>query len=159
MKRQSKTTELKRDIASQWQETEIREVRVNYKHTTYRTISQPEEIADFVREHLSDNSREHLFALFLDVRTQVIGFSLISIGSSTASLCSVKDIYQRAILMGAHALIMAHNHPSQNLSPSPADLEATRSLKQAGQILGVQLLDHVIVGDTDFYSLGQHGHC
>lgn len=100
-----------------------------------------------------DNSREQLFALYLDATHAVAAYSLISIGVANAALMHPREIFQRAVLAGAVSFAIAHNHPSGECKPSEADHSVTKQLKQVGELLGIPLLDHVIVGDRCRYSL------
>ena len=132
----------------------LREVTVNYQPRLERafTIREPGQVAVFVRRVLADNSREHLIALYLDSAHQVASFSVVSIGTVNHTLVHPREIFQRALGAGAVALVLAHNHPSGKTQPSPEDIAVTRQIKEAGQILGIKLLDHVIVAEDEHYS-------
>ncbi|HQX49130.1 MAG TPA: JAB domain-containing protein [Planctomycetaceae bacterium] len=131
-------------------DTFIREVRANYQQTAsmFFTIKGPNDVADFVRSVLTDNSREHCVALYLDGAHQVVSYSIISIGTANMSVVHPREVFQRAILAGAVSIIIAHNHPSGVLTPSDEDHKVTKRLKDAGEILGIKLLDHLIVTDA-----------
>ncbi|MDZ4851105.1 MAG: JAB domain-containing protein [Pirellulaceae bacterium] len=133
----------------------IREVRVNYLTTTSRKfkISEPEDVAEFVRSILVDNSREQFVALYLDASHSVASYSIISIGSANQATVHPREIFQRAVLIGAIAITIAHNHPSDSLTPSNQDIALTKSVKECGNILGIAILDHVIVSSTSHVSL------
>jgi hypothetical protein len=109
------------------------------------TIKGPNDVADFVRSVLTDNSREHCVALYLDGAHQVVSYSIISIGTANMSVVHPREVFQRAILAGAISIIIAHNHPSGVLTPSDEDHKVTQRLKDAGEILGIKLLDHLIL--------------
>ncbi|MFO0941566.1 MAG: JAB domain-containing protein [Pirellulales bacterium] len=138
-----------------WNDNCIREVRVNYLTTEKPKvqISGPSDIAEFVRSVLVDNSREQFFALYLEAKHNIAAFAIITIGTANQSLIHPREVFQRAILVGATSLAVAHNHPSGNTEPSKEDLSVTLRLKKAGVILGIELLDHVIVTDTGYTSL------
>jgi len=140
---------------STFTDTFVREVRATYLTTSSPqfVIQGPEEAAEFVRSVLTDNSREHFVALYLDGASQVACYSIVSIGTANASMVHPREVFQRAVLAGAISIIVAHNHPSGNLTPSSADEEITKRLKSAGDILGIKLLDHLIVSDQSFFSL------
>ena len=131
-------------------DTFIREVRANYQQTAsmFFTIKGPNDVADFVRSVLTDNSREHCVALYLDGAHQVVSYSIISIGTANMAVVHPREVFQRAILAGAISIIIAHNHPSGVLTPSDEDHKVTKRLKDAGEILGIKLLDHLIVTDA-----------
>ena len=137
------------------QDTFIREVRANYHMTGTQpfAISGPDDVATFVRSLLTDNSREHFFALYLDGSHQVVSYSTISIGTANATTVHPREVFQRAILAGAVAIVVAHNHPSGNLAPSEADQVVTRRLRDAGEIVGIRLLDHLIINELAYRSI------
>jgi len=140
---------------ARYTDTFIREVRVTYQPTTSKlfAIKGPDDVADFVRSILTDNSREHFIALYLDGAHQVASYSIVSIGTANSAVVHPREVFQRAILAGAVSIIIAHNHPSGVLTPSPEDHKVTRRLKEAGEILGIKLLDHLIVTDLACLSL------
>jgi DNA repair protein RadC len=96
--------------------------------------------------------REHFWRLDLDSRRRLLGCELISIGSLTASIAHPREVFKGAILSNAHSIMIAHNHPSQETSPSSADQWTTRRLRRAGHLLRIELLDHVILTDRDYFS-------
>ena len=132
----------------------IREVRVNYLPTTKEPfkILGPSDVATFVRSILTDNSREHFVSLYLDGAHRVVSYSIISIGTANTSLVHPREVFQRAISTGAVAIIISHNHPSGSLQPSKEDDRVTATIKEAGVLLGITLLDHVIVTEESSFS-------
>ena len=116
-------------------------------------IKGPDDVATFVRSVLTDNSREHFIALYLDGSHQVVSYSTISIGIANRTVVHPREIFQRAILAGAIAIVVAHNHPSGNLTPSEEDHTVTRTIRDAGEIIGIRLLDHMIIGDRGYRSI------
>jgi DNA repair protein RadC len=99
--------------------------------------------------------QERFAVLLLDVKHRILGQQIISIGTATETLAHPREIFREVIKQGATRVIVAHNHPSGNLDPSPEDLTLTRQLLQAAQILDIPLLDHLILGNGDFTSLRQ----
>lgn len=143
-----------------YQDTFIREVRVNYLPTEDKSfpIREPADIARFVRSVLADNSREHFVAIYLDGSHRVSCYSIISIGTANITLVHPREVFQRAVLIGAVSLVISHNHPSGNPVPSVEDRSVTTKLKAAGEILGITVLDHVIVTDAGHHSIREdHG--
>ena len=132
----------------------IREVRIQYQPTTEPAfkIRDPAEVANFVRKVLYDNSREHLVALFLDGAHQIASFSVVSVGMANSTCAHPREVFQRAVSVGAVALILAHNHPSGNVQPSEEDQRTTKRMREAGELLDIGLLDHVIVSYSAHYS-------
>lgn len=141
------------------QDVFIREVRVNYYPTEEKLfdIRSPDDAARFVRRILTDNSREHFVALYLNGSHSVASYSIISIGTANQSLVSPVEVFQRAVLCGATAMVIAHNHPSGSLLPSEEDKHVTAKIKDAGQLLGIKILDHIIVTDTGMHSMKESG--
>lgn len=137
----------------------IREVRINYQASAEVPfkIRQPEEVAGFVRRILCDNSREHLIALFLDGAHRIASYSLVSIGTATSTIVHPREVFQRAVSAGAVALVLAHNHPSGQVEASAEDRQVTGRMRDAGVLLGIPLLDHVIVGSSGYYSFQESG--
>lgn len=133
----------------------IREVTVNYsteRKVRVDTFKDPYEITSFLRTIVPDNSREHLVALYLDGAHRPIGYSIVSSGIANASYAHPREIYQRAVLLGAIAVVIAHNHPSDDITPSGEDRDATSKVSEAGKILGIKLLDSIIFTSNDYYS-------
>ena len=125
----------------------IREVAIRYIGARRRApakITCPDEVARYLRRRVQDDAREHFVAIYLDGRHRPIADSIISVGTATASLVHPREVFQPAIGIGACALLIAHNHPSGDVTPSAEDLEVTRRLAEAGRVLGVTLLDHIV---------------
>ncbi len=133
----------------------IREVNVNYRTTTDHRIkiSNASDIAEFIRSVMTDNSREHCIALYLDASHQIASYSIISIGGANSAFIAPREVFQRAVLIGAISVVLAHNHPSGCLDPSYQDREITRRMRDAGEIMATPILDHVIVTDLSFLSI------
>jgi DNA repair protein RadC len=131
----------------------VREVSVHY-HGPRRTkikIDGPQAAAKFIRQILPDNSREHFITLYLDGAHQVAAFSRTATGTANSCPVHPREIFQPAILVGALAIVIGHNHPSGDSAPSAEDREITRRLKESASLLGIKLLDHVIVADDSAY--------
>lgn len=107
-------------------------------------ISSPDDIHHYA-EPLKHMSEEHFVAFHLDARNHVIGYHVVSHGTLTASLVHPREVFKAALLSNSHAIIAAHNHPGGSLSPSDEDVKTTKQLIQAGRLLGVELLDHIVV--------------
>ena len=122
-------------------------------------LSQPAIVAD-IMHRLYDDAPSEVFVVFhLNIKNAVVGFEEIHRGTLDASLVHARDILRSAILSNAGAIILAHNHPSGSLSPSPEDRAVTRQVAAAAKLVGVPLLDHVIIGamSEGFVSLGPDG--
>jgi DNA repair protein RadC len=115
--------------------------------------------ADLVNRYLEGVDREHFVVLLLDRKNQLIGINTVSIGSLTASVVHPREVYKVAILSNAAAIICAHNHPSGDPQPSQEDRALTARLVVAGKLLGIDVLDHIIVGDESkrYFSFADEG--
>lgn len=125
-----------------------------------RQIKCPEDAYHMIEEifHLSAKTKEHFGMLSLNVKNQVIGAHLLHVGTLNASIVHPRDVFQQALLNNAASLMIFHNHPSNNTTPSPEDIEVTKRLQEAGVIMGIELLDHLIVGEHTFTSLKERGY-
>lgn len=109
-------------------------------------------------DYLSQEKREHFVAVLLDSKNQVLKTSTIHIGTVNASLVGPREVFREAIREGAAALIVAHNHPSGDPTPSPEDINVTERLKAVGEMMDIPLHDHVIIGERNFTSLASQGY-
>ena len=100
---------------------------------------------------------EHFVMLALDTKLKVVGAFDIHAGTSKSSLVSAKSVFTRAMLCNANSIIVAHNHPSGDAHPSRDDVNITRTLEKAGEILDIKLQDHIIIGDDSYYSFKREG--
>ena len=136
-------------------DTFIREVRATY-HTTgidRFEIRGPGDVAAFVRSVMPDNSREHLVALYLDGSHHVASYSIVATGTADRCIIHPRELLQRAILCGAVSMVVAHNHPSGDPTSSEDDIRVTRRLRDAAELIGIPLLDHVILTDLAHESI------
>jgi DNA repair protein RadC len=122
-----------------------------------KSVNDSSAAADFIRKHIEDFSKEHFFVLNLDVRNRIIDVELISKGTLTASLVHPRETFESAIRKHSACIIVAHNHPSGDITPSEEDIRITRRLKDAGKILGIELLDHLILTKDKICSLKEKG--
>jgi DNA repair protein RadC len=104
-----------------------------------------------LQEFLADTDREHFVILMLDQKNQVIGINTVSVGSLTASIVHPREVYKPLILSNAAAVILGHNHPSTDCQPSKEDRAITTRLVEAGRLLGISVLDHIIIGGEGKY--------
>jgi len=118
--------------------------------------NSPEAIYGLIRD-MSRLDREHFIALHLNGKNNVIAKETISIGTLQQSLVHPREVFKGAILNGSASIIVAHNHPSGDPSPSNEDIGMTARLKSAGELLGVKVLDHIIVGDGQYYTFTGEG--
>lgn len=122
------------------------------------TIRSPEDAASFLMQDMTSLQQEHFVCLFLNVKNQVLHKQTIFVGSLNASIVHPREIFREAVKRSAASIICSHNHPSGVPTPSPEDIEVTNRLYEAGKIVGVDLLDHVIIGDHQFISMKEKGY-
>ena len=120
-------------------------------------LNSPQKVVDFLRNKIGKEKKEHFLALFLNARGRLIKSGIISIGSLDSSIAHPRDIFEMAIQNHAAQVIITHNHPSGDPEPSENDLVITERLVEAGRILGIEVVDHIIVSDNGFVSLKQKG--
>ncbi|MFX3615933.1 MAG: DNA repair protein RadC [Sporolactobacillus sp.] len=121
------------------------------------TIRSPEDGANYVMEEMRLLKQEHFVALFLNTKNQVIHKTTLFVGSLNSSIVHPREVFKEAVKRSAASIICFHNHPSGDPSPSREDGEVTRRLVSCGKMLGVEVLDHIIIGDRKFISLKQKG--
>ena len=121
-----------------------------------RKADEPSKVAEIFRSFIGNTDREIFAAILTDSRNKVIGINQVSVGTLSSSLVHPREVFKPAILACAAAIIVAHNHPSGDATPSPEDKVATRRIKEAGELLGIPLLDHVILGEN-FFSFREQG--
>ena len=127
----------------------VRESSVMYEP---RYVNTPQDAARLVEEFLVYSDREKVVAICLDVKNQPTAISTISMGTLNSSLVHPREVFKTAILSNAAGFILAHNHPSGDLTPSKDDMTATKRLQEVGELMGIDLLDHIIVGDGKRYT-------
>ncbi|MFC5532232.1 RadC family protein [Cohnella yongneupensis] len=122
------------------------------------SIHCPKDVYDLLAPELRHSSKEHFTCLFLNTKNRVIFKEIISVGSLNAAIVHPREVFRAAIKRCSASLICAHNHPSGDSTPSPEDINLTKRLVSAGEIIGIEVLDHIIIGGNQFYSLKEHGH-
>ncbi|MEG0259949.1 MAG: DNA repair protein RadC, partial [Lysinibacillus sp.] len=122
------------------------------------TIRSPQDAATYLMPDMTSLTQEHFVVLFLNVKNQIIHRQTIFIGSLNASIVHPREIFREAVKRSAASIICAHNHPSGIPTPSPEDIEVTKRIQEAGYIMGIDLIDHVIIGDHQFISLKEKGY-
>ncbi len=127
-----------------------RKVKQVWKNVVSEPVENPRDVSaylDTLDIRMAD--REMFVVLHLDVRNRVVAHEITSIGSQTASLVHPREVFKSAILKGACSLILSHNHPSGDPSPSKDDIDLTNRLVEAGRLMGIDVLDHIIVAPPD----------
>jgi DNA repair protein RadC len=122
-----------------------------------RSLRAPSVAHDLACSVLKDCPTEEFWAIHLDGKHRVVGMAQVSVGTLTTSLVHPREVFGSAVRLAAAALVVVHNHPSGDPEPSMEDLEVTQRLVEAGKILGIPLLDHIVSGETSFVSLRSRG--
>jgi DNA repair protein RadC len=134
----------------------VREAITTYKQTRRpdcdRMINSSRNVAELARPWVGNPLKEHFFVVLLDTKHRYICHELVSLGCLDSSIVHPREVFTLAVKLQAAAVIVIHNHPSGDPEPSAADHVVTRRLTQAGEILGIDLLDHVIITDNSHYS-------
>ena len=116
-------------------------------------VKTPEDVVNLVRSRLKGKKKEYFLAILLDTRSQLIKIAEISIGSLDSSIVHPREVFKEAISASAASVIFAHNHPSGDPEASEDDINLTKRLAKAGEIVGIDVLDHIIIGDENYLSL------
>ena len=124
-----------------------------------RQIRCAEDAAEYVMDRMRHLKKEHFFILHLDTKHRLIGEEVVSVGSLDASIVHPREIFKSAVKRSASAILCLHNHPSGDPTPSSEDKAVTARLCEVGRILGIDVLDHIVVGDGRYVSLRSEGHC
>ena len=120
-------------------------------------IQAPDDVSQLLAEEMRYLDREHFRVIMLNMKNQVLGVNQVSVGSLASSVVHPREVFKVALARSAASVILVHNHPSGDPTPSREDLEVTRRLVEAGKLLGVEVLDHVIIGDKEFVSMRDKG--
>lgn len=144
-----------RQIRAVYEKFEVREEVAAYLPPDRRYTS-PEQISQ-IFSFLTSESKEYFFCLHLDGKNRINCLDVVSIGSLNQSIVHPREVYKVALLSSAAAIILVHNHPTGDPSPSSEDVAITRRLKEAGELLGIKVLDHIIVGSEGTCSFTEMG--
>ena len=119
------------------------------------SIATPEDVYGLVRDELANADRERFLSILLSTRNMVIGIETVGIGTINTCMVTARELFKSALLANAHSVVLCHNHPSGDLTPSDDDIALTRRISDVGDIMGIAVLDHLIVGRDGFKSLKQ----
>lgn len=121
-------------------------------------VSSSTWVGNYLSKELSNLTQENVVALYLNTKNEIIKKETIFIGSLNSSVAHPREIFNGAVRYSAARIILAHNHPSGNTDPSEADLMFTKRMVEAGDIMGIEVLDHFIIGEDTYFSLREHGY-
>lgn len=133
----------------------VRERRVQYGSP--RKLTTSAEVYAAFRDRFERLDREEFLVVPLDGKNRPLGFHVVSVGTLTASLVHPREVFKTAVLANAAAIVVLHNHPSGDPTPSAEDQAITRRLREAGELLGIGVLDHVVIGDGRYVSFADQG--
>jgi DNA repair protein RadC len=142
-----------RSIRAVFQKEVIRE---NAPDWVTAKCSCSENVFELFRD-MAKEAKEHFVALHLDSKNNIICYETVSVGSLSASIVHPREVYKAALLSSAAAILFIHNHPSNETGPSQEDIEITHRLRDAGALLGIRVLDHIIIGEKGYYSFANAG--
>lgn len=136
-----------------------KELSVNYPELD-RKMNSPEKVVMLARNflHLHEQTEEYLYMICMNVKLELTSVFELSHGNVNSSIVSVREMFQKALLANAVNIIVMHNHPSGDPTPSREDIQVTKRMVDAGDLLGVQVLDHIIVGRPGYSSLKDKGY-
>ena len=144
-----------KQIRAVYETLTVREDITNYLKTGTRYTS-PKQVSDTF-QFLMQETKEMFLTLHLDGKNRIICIDLVSVGSLNQSIVHPREVFKTALISSAAAIICVHQHPTGDPTPSSEDISITRRLKEAGEILGLKILDHIIVGDGDYCSFVEKG--
>lgn len=122
-----------------------------------RRIQAPKDAVELGKRFLEESDREQLLVCCLDAKNQPTAINVVSVGNLNNSLVHPREVFKPAILSNSASIILFHNHPTGDPTPSKEDTNITERLKECGAILGIKLIDHIIIGDNSYYSLKENG--
>lgn len=135
----------------------IKQVVIEREERRFK-IASPDDAADFIRTCIEEDDREVFFVVCLNTKNEVIACHRAHVGSLNASVVHPREVFKSAILNNGASIIVAHQHPSGNPSPSQEDISVTKRLVKAGEYVGIDVLDHIIVGQGTYLSLKEKGY-
>jgi len=144
-----------RQIKAVYETLEIREDVAEYMPAD-RRYTAPEQIAGLF-SFLNNEAKEFFFTLHLDGKNRILCVDCVSVGSLNQSIVTCREVFKTALISSAAAIVLAHNHPSGDPTPSSEDIAITRRLKEAGEIIGIKVMDHIIVGRDGMVSFVERG--
>lgn len=132
----------------------VKEKSVTYN---FRAVSTPKDLYCISRGFLEDSDREKMLLICFNTKNEPTHIEILSVGTLNTSLVHPREVFKTVVLSNAASFAVAHNHPSGNCNPSGDDVDITKRLKEAAKIMGVELLDHIIIGEGNYVSLREKG--
>lgn len=131
---------------------------VKEERSLYYKITKPLDVVETIKQLIGDKDREYLLVICLNVKNEINNISTVSVGSLNCSIVHPREVFKTAILSNSCSIILTHNHPGGSINPSNEDKNVTLRIKEAGKILGINLLDHIIIAfdNPNYYSFKEH---
>lgn len=126
------------------------------EETSKKQLTSPQQIFEYTKYLFHDKKQEYFYALYFNSKQQLLSAKLLFIGTTNQSITHPREVFKEAYLLSASSIICLHNHPSNDTSPSHADITFTKALIEIGMIQNIPILDHIIVGNTNYYSFYEH---
>lgn len=120
-------------------------------------VDSPEQLIQWLKLEIGGKQQEHFIAVYLDAKNHILDYTILFKGTLDASIVHPREVFKQALLVSACRILAVHNHPSQDLTPSTADQLITDKLRQTGELMGIELLDHLIVSASQYFSFRAHG--
>lgn len=121
------------------------------------SVCTPQKVVQMLKCMLRNVDKEYFIVISVDAKNKPVGIEVVSVGTLTATLVEAREVFKHAVLCCASGIIMAHNHPSGDVMPSNNDLVVSKKMREAGEILGIRVLDHIIIGEDDYFSFEEKG--
>lgn len=137
--------------------TELAKRMARQRHSEKAKLSSPKEIADYYMQDMRYLEYEQVVLLLLDTKCHKITDMILSKGTVNASLVEPREVFVKALRHQAVNVVLLHNHPSKDITPSSADISLTGRLVETGELVGIPVLDHIIIGDNTYFSFREHG--
>ncbi len=147
---------MSRKQAGQWVRV-CRDPKALRDETSVGPVVGPKEVWGLLRERAGSEDQECFYVVSLDTRMRIRGIEEVTRGTVNSTPVHPREVFRSAILLGARKVIVAHNHPAGSLTPSEADMQVTEVLREAGQVLDIPLVDHLILSEEGYYSFAEHG--
>jgi DNA repair protein RadC len=135
----------------------IKMVRESTTLYDIRRIETPKDVVELGKRFLEESDREQLLVCCIDTKNQPTAINVVSVGTLNSSIVHPREVFKPAILSNSASIILFHNHPSGDTTPSKEDVNITERIKESGKILGIELLDHIIIGNDSYCSLKEKG--
>lgn len=135
----------------------VKENAINYP--LHNSMNSPKHIVDLMKDiyEMDKQAVEFVYMVALNSKSKVLGVYMVSKGTVNASILAVREIYMAALMMGAVNIVIVHNHPSGDNTPSNDDISSTKRINEAGNLIGIKLLDHIIIGNNQYHSMKEAG--